>query len=294
VLFHAVLCCAVQASEQRMRDMMDRLETTENRQNTIVSFLARLAQNPTVLQQMVSVAQNVGLQRSLNDGRNGGESLEHHPAGRQREAVWPGCWPRQASAAWAWHKGQSITRQQVWQCHPRQRGSSKQLTLCTCTPPDWAHLLVSLSYVCRLAAGRKKRRGRNGEEVDASAPAGVPLEQNHAQIIQYMPSGGDYALLHHLTGMMPQGDIPPDVAAAFDGLHLSGQQVRAAALQKKQLTAVLAVCICILSARPAAVAPDLCLDTSAASLAGADPWPGLVLFASAVLCCRRRRQLAPQ
>lgn len=137
-----------QASEQRMRDMMDRLETTENRQNTIVSFLARLAQNPTVLQQMVSVAQNVGLQRSLNDGRNG---------------------------------------------------------------------------------GRKKRRGRNGEEVDASAPAGVPLEQNHAQIIQYMPSGGDYALLHHLTGMMPQGDIPPDVAAAFDGLHLSGQQASQAA-----------------------------------------------------------------
>lgn len=58
-----------------MRDMMGRLETTENRQTTIVSFLARLAQNPTVLQQMVSVAQNVGLQRSLNDGRNGGERL---------------------------------------------------------------------------------------------------------------------------------------------------------------------------------------------------------------------------
>lgn len=53
----------------------------------------------------------------------------------------------------------------------------------------------------------------------------MPLEQNHAQIIQYTPSGADYALLHHLTGMMPQGDIPPDVAAAFDGLHLSQQQV---------------------------------------------------------------------
>lgn len=99
--------------------------------------------------------------------------------------------------------------------------------------------------MCRPAAGRKKRRGRNGEEVDASAPAGVPLEQNHAQIIQYMPSGGDYALLHHLTGMMPPGDIPPDVAAAFDGLHLSGQQVRIAKQQtgshKEQLAAVLAL-----------------------------------------------------
>lgn len=87
-----VLCCAVQASEQRMRDMMDRLETTENRQNTIVSFLARLAQNPTVLQQMVSVAQNVGLQRSLNDGRNGGESQSTHSTAR--EAVCGRDWPR--------------------------------------------------------------------------------------------------------------------------------------------------------------------------------------------------------
>jgi hypothetical protein len=56
-----------------MRDMVDRLDNNEQRQNTIISFLARLAQNPTVLQQMVTVAEDVGLQRSLNDGRNGGE-----------------------------------------------------------------------------------------------------------------------------------------------------------------------------------------------------------------------------
>jgi len=81
--------------------------------------------------------------------------------------------------------------------------------------------------VCHaVAAGRKKRRGRSGEEVDDGSNAAVPLEQNHAQIIQHMPNGGgDYALLHHLTGMMPPGDIPPDVAAAFDGLHLTQQQV---------------------------------------------------------------------
>lgn len=86
---------------------------------------------------------------------------------------------------------------------------------------------VSPCHVCHrsVPAGRKKRRGRSGEEVDDGSTA-VPLEQNHAQIIQYMPNGGgDYALLHHLTGMMPPGDIPPDVAAAFDGLHLSQQQV---------------------------------------------------------------------
>jgi heat shock transcription factor len=58
-----------QAAEQRMRNMQERLETTEDRQNTIIGFLARVAQNPTVLQQMVSVAQSAGLQRLSN--RNG-------------------------------------------------------------------------------------------------------------------------------------------------------------------------------------------------------------------------------
>lgn len=56
-----------------MRDMAERIDSNQQRQDTIISFLARLAQNPTVLQQMVSVADNLGLQRSLNDGRNGGE-----------------------------------------------------------------------------------------------------------------------------------------------------------------------------------------------------------------------------
>jgi hypothetical protein len=76
-----------------------------------------------------------------------------------------------------------------------------------------------------LCAGRKKRRGHN-DTVQDSSNAGVPLEQNHAQIIQYMPpgagGGADYALLHHLTGMMP----PLDVAAAFERLHLAPAQVR--------------------------------------------------------------------
>ncbi|KAF6266656.1 hypothetical protein COO60DRAFT_1623446 [Scenedesmus sp. NREL 46B-D3] len=73
-----------QAADQRMRDMHDRLETQEQRQNTIVSFLARVAQNPTVLQQMVSVAQSAGLQRLSSQrggrkkrrGRSGDESGE--------------------------------------------------------------------------------------------------------------------------------------------------------------------------------------------------------------------------
>eukprot|EP00879_Flechtneria_rotunda_P014859 GHRR01015526.1.p1 GENE.GHRR01015526.1~~GHRR01015526.1.p1 ORF type:complete len:225 (+),score=61.26 GHRR01015526.1:360-1034(+) len=59
-----------QAADQRLRDMQERLEVNENRQNTIIGFLARVAQNPTILQQMVSVAQNVGLQRIAS--RNGG------------------------------------------------------------------------------------------------------------------------------------------------------------------------------------------------------------------------------
>lgn len=69
----------------------------------------------------------------------------------------------------------------------------------------------------------------------------MPLEQNHAQIIQYTPhSGSDFALLHHLTDMMPPGHIPPDVAAAFDAMHLNqqqGQQVR--------------VCVCVAVVHPA-------------------------------------------
>jgi hypothetical protein len=67
-LFHAR--CCLQAADQRMREMHDRLETQEQRQNTIVNFLARVAQNPTVLQQMVSVAQSAGLQR-LSSQRGG-------------------------------------------------------------------------------------------------------------------------------------------------------------------------------------------------------------------------------
>jgi CHASE3 domain sensor protein len=60
------LFAAEQAADQRMREMQDRLDTTEQRQNTIVSFLARVAQNPAVLQQMVSAAQASGLQRIGN------------------------------------------------------------------------------------------------------------------------------------------------------------------------------------------------------------------------------------
>lgn len=59
-----------QAMEQRMRDMAERVESTEHRQNAITTFLARVAQNPSVLQQMMSVAQSSGLTRLAS--RNGG------------------------------------------------------------------------------------------------------------------------------------------------------------------------------------------------------------------------------
>eukprot|EP00882_Tetradesmus_deserticola_P032703 GHRQ01037247.1.p1 GENE.GHRQ01037247.1~~GHRQ01037247.1.p1 ORF type:complete len:129 (-),score=43.42 GHRQ01037247.1:256-642(-) len=88
-----MLCCGVcccwwweQAADARMRDMHDRLETQEQRQNTIVNFLARVAQNPTVLQQMVSVAQSAGLQR-LSSQRGGAAAWLPRggaAAGRQR------------------------------------------------------------------------------------------------------------------------------------------------------------------------------------------------------------------
>lgn len=53
-----------------MREMVERVETTEAQQSTIISFLARVAQNPAVLQQMVAVAQTAGLQRLSH--KNGG------------------------------------------------------------------------------------------------------------------------------------------------------------------------------------------------------------------------------
>ena len=63
----------VQGSDQRIRELQQRVESTEQRQSTIVNFLARVAQNPTVLQQMVSVAQSGGLQRLQgNAGRGEG------------------------------------------------------------------------------------------------------------------------------------------------------------------------------------------------------------------------------
>eukprot|EP00878_Enallax_costatus_P011274 GHUV01011771.1.p1 GENE.GHUV01011771.1~~GHUV01011771.1.p1 ORF type:complete len:296 (+),score=79.34 GHUV01011771.1:324-1211(+) len=130
-----------QATDQRMREMQDRLETTEDRQNTIIGFLARVAQNPTVLQQMVSVAQSAGLQRISN--RNG---------------------------------------------------------------------------------ARKKRRGRSGGDSGEESGGAIPPEENHSQIIQYMPtSNGDFpdSFLRSLAQAMPAGDdMPADFQDAFRHLQL--------------------------------------------------------------------------
>jgi hypothetical protein len=73
----------MQAADQRMREMHERMESQEQRQNTIVNFLARVAQNPTVLQQMVSVAQSAGLQR-LSSQRGGGATAEEQVAPQQQ------------------------------------------------------------------------------------------------------------------------------------------------------------------------------------------------------------------
>jgi hypothetical protein len=73
------LLFVLQSSDQRIREMQQRVEATEQRQNTIVNFLARVAQNPTVLQQMVSVAQISGLQRlEGNTGRGEGRMVVMH------------------------------------------------------------------------------------------------------------------------------------------------------------------------------------------------------------------------
>lgn len=116
----AVVLLAAQAAEQRMRDMQQRLETTEDRQNTIVGFLARVAQNPAVLQQMVSVAQSAGLHRISS--RNGGErcadgsrgaSCDQHHWSKQQLC-------RSNSASWLNSRGLVLSGQAVCsQCGSR-------------------------------------------------------------------------------------------------------------------------------------------------------------------------------
>jgi hypothetical protein len=63
-----------------MRDMQQRLEATESRQNTIISFLGRVAHNPAVLQQLVAAAQHAGMQR-LGEGAGGGEGERRGASG---------------------------------------------------------------------------------------------------------------------------------------------------------------------------------------------------------------------
>ncbi|KAI8467345.1 MAG: hypothetical protein J3K34DRAFT_37862 [Monoraphidium minutum] len=66
---------AQQASDARMRDLQQRLESTESRQNTIINFLGRVAHNPAVLQELVAAAQSSGLQRiSSSQAPGGGRS----------------------------------------------------------------------------------------------------------------------------------------------------------------------------------------------------------------------------
>jgi hypothetical protein len=151
-----------QASETRMRDMMGRLETTEQRQNTIVGFLARLAQNPTVLQQMVSVAQNVGLQRSLNDGRNGGACVRVRACVRARACVGLTVlavvsWPAQAVCA---------RRQQRLTC------AVHHCLTCPCRPQEAAR---------PHGRGRRRRRRQRRRRRRARAAGGKPRPDHPVQ-----------------------------------------------------------------------------------------------------------------
>jgi hypothetical protein len=52
-----------QSSDEKLRSLQTRLESTEQRQQTIISFLARVAQNPAILQQMFQAVQTTGVPR---------------------------------------------------------------------------------------------------------------------------------------------------------------------------------------------------------------------------------------
>lgn len=49
-----------QANDARVRDLQQRLDSTESRQQTIINFLGRVAHNPAVLQQLVAAASQHG------------------------------------------------------------------------------------------------------------------------------------------------------------------------------------------------------------------------------------------
>jgi hypothetical protein len=64
-----------------MRDLQQRLDATESRQNTIINFLGRVAHNPAVLQQLVAAAQQSGMQRiGSSPGRAAGARPHPTPA----------------------------------------------------------------------------------------------------------------------------------------------------------------------------------------------------------------------
>lgn len=193
-----------------MREMQDRLETTEQRQNTIVGFLARVAQNPTVLQQMVSVAQQAGLQRISS--KNGGEHLQLCVHQLQRGLPAASCVTgmQQAAAVLAAYITERFAAAStVW--------AARTAAVHSCHSEHG-----EAACACLLLAGRKKRRGvRSGDESDDSGA--IPPEENNAQIIQYMPtSNGDFpdSFLRSLTETLPAGDVPADFEAAFHSLQL--------------------------------------------------------------------------
>lgn len=78
-----------------------------------------------------------------------------------------------------------------------------------------------------LSAARKKRRGRGGDDSGDDSTDAVPPEQNHSQIIQYMPpNNGEFSdsFLRSLTQAMPAGNMPASFEDAFNSLQLG--QVR--------------------------------------------------------------------
>lgn len=78
-------------------------------------------------------------------------------------------------------------------------------------------------YTLSSAAARKKRRGRSGGDSGDESGGAIPPEENHSQIIQYIPtSNGDFpdSFLRSLAQAMPLGATTADFHDAFRHLQL--------------------------------------------------------------------------
>lgn len=196
-----------------MREMQQRLEATESRQNMMISFLGRVAHNPAVLQQLVAAAaQHAAVQRL---GGSPGAS-----DGAPRGAGWRRASPRGGGCGLAAFActGQ---RPACARCNLRQVRAALKPPTAPC-PPDPPPPLPAPSPPSPPAtpARKKKRRARVAGGDDSDGGGGSGGAARH-QVIQYAPPTDLNALLRGMASVLGQ-PLPPGVSGGASGSGTAG------------------------------------------------------------------------